>query len=240
MLGVNLDPLRPLLQNQMVRYVLVLLTGITIGALFYPTKSIQEKISKKYEQQIQTLNQVHSQELLTAKQETYKATSDTVKIQEQSQSQIQQLTTQVRDLQSSKKTTYSKITHPDGTVEVKSTTDAESDESDSATTKLQADYQQKLDTATQQLQKSYQDQITTMSKDYTSKAESYEQTISSLQKSKTVEINQKTTDVELGVMNDKDYYVHAQHDLWGPFFLGGQGELGSGGARGGVGIGFRF
>jgi hypothetical protein len=240
MLGINLDPLAPLLKNQKVQLAIALFVGITIGALFYPTKSIEEKVSKKYEQQISTLNQVHSQELQASKQELDKVTSQSQTLQAQSQEQISQLTTQVHDLQSSKKTTYYKIVHPDGTVEIRETTDAESQEEDSVATQVQAEYQQKLSEATSQLEKTHQDEITTLEKSYTSKAQAYEETISSLQKSKTVEINQKTTSVEGGLMNDKDYYVHAQHDLWGPVFLGGQGEAGQAGGRFGLGIGIRF
>lgn len=237
---LDLNPLAPLMKNQLVRYVIVLLVGITVGAVFYPTKKVTETLTKKYEQQIQTLNEVHSQELQTSKSELDKVTSESKTEQEQSQAKISQLTTQVHDLQSSKKTTYYKIIHPDGTVEVRETTDAESTESDTVATQIQAEYQQKLDTATQQLEKTHQDQITSLTNDFNSKAQSYEQTISSLQKTKTVETNPKTTSIEAGVMNDKDYYIHATHDLWGPVFLGVQGELGSGGDRIGAGLGIRF
>ena len=240
MLGINLDPLKPLLQNQGVRYVLVLLAGITIGAVFYPTKNVESKVSQKYEQQIKTLNEAHSQELQATHNELDKVTSESKNLQSQYQSQISQLTTQVHNLQSSKKVVYTKVIHPDGTVEIKQTSDTQTAETDNITTKLEAEYQQKLTEATQQLEKTHQDEIATLSKDYTSKAEAYEQTIAELKKDKTIETNPKKFGLEGGYLNDKDYYVHATGDLWGPVFVGVHGEAGVDGSKLGVGLGIRF
>jgi uncharacterized membrane-anchored protein YhcB (DUF1043 family) len=86
--------------NVWVRYVLILLLGITIGAIFYPTKTMKETISKQYEQQIQTINQQHEQELKQVST-NYQKTISTLQTQEsESTQQIQELTTKVSDLQS--------------------------------------------------------------------------------------------------------------------------------------------
>jgi len=240
MFGIDLNPLQPLLKNEYVRYVLVLLAGITIGALFYPTKRVEERVSQKYEQQIKTLNQVHSQELQTSKSQLDKVTSESRTLQSESQEKISQLTTQVHDLQTSRKTTYYKLVHPDGTTEIRETTDSETEESDKVATQVQAEYQQKLDTTVQQLNQVHETQVSQMQKDYTSKAESYEQTISELKKEKITETGVKKFGVEGGYLNDKDYYVHATGDLWGPFFLGIHGETGPTDSKLGVGLGIRF
>lgn len=198
------------LQNIWVRYILILFVGITVGAIFYPTRRVEEKTSAKYEQQISQMKTEFSQ---------YKSLSE---------EKITSLTSQVTDLSSHSKVVYEKITRPDGTIEVHQTTvknTTENTDSSSSTT----------DEKTVQMQK-----------DFASKEQQYQQTIQTLEKSKTVTVNEKHFGVEIGIMNDKDYYVHGTADLWGPVFLGIQGEVKGPSSdqnadnRVGVGIGLRF
>ena len=46
-----------LLEKQWVRYILVLIAGIAIGAIFYPTKHIEEELFQKFEQEQSSLKE---------------------------------------------------------------------------------------------------------------------------------------------------------------------------------------
>ncbi len=237
---INLNPLIALSQNQYVRYAITLFVGITIGALFYPTKRVEERVSQKYEQQIKTLNESHSKEMQASHEQLDKATAQSKSYKKTTQVTINKLTTQVQSLKSSKKTNYYKIVHPDGTVEVRSSSDSESDAENKVVTQVQQEYQQKVDEVEKKWSKIHQDRVAVLSKEYTSKAENYERIISELKKEKITETNMKKFGVEGGLLSDKDYYVHVTGDLWGPIFLGFQGETGQHDSKLGLGLGIRF
>jgi uncharacterized membrane-anchored protein YhcB (DUF1043 family) len=57
-----MEKIKALIQNEWTRGILVLLLGVTIGVLFYPTKRVEEKLTQKYEQQISALKQEHQLE----------------------------------------------------------------------------------------------------------------------------------------------------------------------------------
>lgn len=235
----TLDLVKSAMSNPWVRYIVILLVGITIGAVFYPTKSIKETISKQYEQQIKTLNEQHQQETdRTAK--TYDQTINDMKTKEsQSSEQIQKLSTQVTQLKSHVKTTVYKIVHPDGSIEEHDTSEEDTDQSDSISTQIQAEYQQKLQEQQQQLQITHQQEIATLQKQFDQKEANYKEQISSMQESKTVITNPKHFGVEAGMLVNKDYYGHVTYDIFGPVFLGLQGQFGPDPAAG-IGIGIRF
>ena len=178
-----------LLKNDYVRGVLILLLGVTIGALFYPTKKVEEKVSQKYEQQI---SQIKSEF------QTYKSVSE---------EKITSLTSQVTELNTHQKIVYVKVVKPDGTVEIHKTTEKDTQESDSKSSQVT------------------QDKITQIQSEFASKEKTYQETIATLEKSKTTSVNEKRFGIEVGMMSDKDYYAHATMGLWGPLFIGLQGEV---------------
>lgn len=199
-----------ILNNTWVRYVVILFIGITVGAVFYPTKTIEKKTSQKYEQQISQMKSEY---------DSYKSSSD---------QKISTLTSQVSDLSSHQKIIYSKTTHPDGTVEIHQTTVnsvTQSDKTDS---------------------ESNQDTVSKIQNDSLTKEQGYQNTISSLEQQEKITKNQKHISLEVGMMSDKNYYVHSAADLWGPVFVGIQGEIKSAQSdtnaenKVGLGIGIRF
>lgn len=52
-----METLKELMKNELFRGALILLLGVTIGVIFYPSKQIEEKVSQKYEQQIISLRE---------------------------------------------------------------------------------------------------------------------------------------------------------------------------------------
>jgi uncharacterized membrane-anchored protein YhcB (DUF1043 family) len=193
-----------ILQNIWVRYVLILFIGISVGVLFYPTKSITERVSQKYEQQITQM---------TTQFQTYKSTSE---------EKITSLTSQITDLSTHQKVVYEKVIKPDGTVTIHRTVVKDSKETESATSQTE------------------QDKVTKIQSEFASKEKTYQDTISTLEKSKTVTVNGKKFGLEFGYTSDSYYYLHPTMDLWGPIYIGLQGETNKTDSRLGFGLGIRF
>jgi hypothetical protein len=228
------------MQNVWVRYVVILMTGITIGAVFYPTKTLKETISKQYEQQIQTLNEQHTQTIQSMTNLYQDEQVTTRQEEEQYNAKIDSLTTQVSDLQSHKTLQTYKIVHPDGTIEERTSSESDVDQSSSISTQVQAEYQQKLQEQATQLNVVNQQQISTLQQQFDQKETSYKQQIATLQETKTVTVNPKNFGVEAGVLSNRDYYGHITYDIWGPMFLGLHTEIGPIDNNVGVGIGIKF
>lgn len=227
------------MNNVWVRYILILLLGITVGAVFYPTKRIDEKISQKYEQQISTMKEQHNTELKEVQESLIKSEQQTAQVQTDSEQKIFTLTTQISELKSKKKQTTYKIIKPDGTVIERTTSEEDVDNTSSTVIQAQQEYQIKIDSLTTQLKQESDQKITKIQSDFTVKEAAYQQTISSLQSSKTVSVNQKQFGLEGGMLTNRDYYGHITMDVWGPMFIGIQGEFGTD-SKAGAGIGIRF
>ena len=238
-MGAN-DVVQTLKSNVYVRYVVILLVGITVGAVFYPSKNIKESISKQYEQQIQTLQQQHSSEIQSLQQTYQTSLSQEQSKTVEAQGKIDSLTTQVTELQSHKTTNYYKIVHPDGTVEIKQSTEDDTDSNSQIASQVQQEWQSKMDEQAKTLQTQYQQTISSMQQQMSSMTQTYQQTIATMQETKTVQDNPKKFGIEAGRMTNTDYYGHVTYDLWGPFEIGVHAEFGSTTNSAGAGIGFHF
>lgn len=222
-----------------LQFVLVFIAGGAVAAVFYPTKQIKETITKKYEQQIQTIQQQNSQTLSTQQASYQKLQSEYSIYKVQTDSKINQLTTQVNDLKTHTKTTVVRTVHPDGTIEEHIVSENETESTEQISEQVQQEWQQKIDQSVANVTQEYDQKISTMTSQWSSKEEQYKQTISSLQESKTITTNPRKLGLEAGLLSNSDYYGHLTYDVWGPFFIGGQIDFGPNSAVGG-GIGIRF
>lgn len=222
-----------------LQLVLVFIAGGVVAAVFYPTKQIKDTVAKMYQQQIVVIQQQNAKETESQKATFEKLSSEYSSYKTQTDAQISQLTTQVRNLKTHTKVTSVKVVHPDGTVEEHTVSENDTDQTEEINQQIKQEWQQKTDQAVQATTQQFQQQISTMQSQWASKEESYKQTISTMQETKTVTTNPKKFGVEAGLLTNSDYYGHITYDLWGPFFIGGHGELGSHPA-GGVGLGLRF
>ena len=230
---------KEVLQNPIVRYVLVLLVGATIGAIFYPTKRIEEKLTKKFEEDITKLKEVHSVELKTVNDKLDTVTAQYSSYKKDSESKITTLTVQVKDLTSKQKTAYYKIIRPDGTIEIKKFTESEVTESTKVITQIQEEYKTKIEQIETKWEKIHKERVTTISKEFSQKEKEMQHRIEELEQSKVVDINPKRFGVEAGILTSKDYYGHVTVDVWGPIMLGVHGQMGNNKALG-AGVGLRF
>lgn len=238
----DLSQLKDLMSNQWVRYVVVLLIGATVGVVFYPTKHIEEKVSLKYEQEISQLKETHDKEMNEEHMQFLAIASEYHSYHDEMESKVTKLTVEIRSLQSKQKTAYYKIVKPDGTIEIKKFTESEVNESSKVITQVQEEFKRKVDSIESKWKSIHEERVTKIQKESDQKESNYKKTIEELQKSKSVTVNEKKYGIEGGMMSNRDYYLHATADVWGPIFIGIQGESNQEfrDNKMGLGLGLRF
>lgn len=234
--------LSDLLSKEWVRLVGVLLVGITIGVVFYPSKRIEEKLTQKHQEEIAILKESHSKETkdLTEKYDSVVAESKSIK--SESERKISKLTDEVKTLKSKTKVATYKLVKPDGTIEERTFTENEVDESSHVVTQIQEEFKQKVESIENRYAAIHSERVLALKKEFDSKESEYKKTIDELQKSKTVSVNEKRFGIEAGITNEKNYYGHATMDVWGPTFVGVHGQVGPNNDSNnlGIGLGLRF
>ena len=232
-----------LLSKEWFRLTGMLLIGITIGVIFYPTKRIEEKLTQKHQEEISSLKEQHLKEDVKRQEEYLKIISEAKHLQVESEKKVTKLSEEIKTLQSKQKTAYYKIVRPDGTIEIKKFTESEVNESSKVVTKIQEEFKQKIDQIENKYASIHSQRVTELKKEFDSKESEYKKTIDELQKSKTVSVNEKKFGIEAGITNQKNYYGHATMDVWGPVFVGVHGQVGANGDNAnnlGIGLGLRF
>lgn len=233
---------KSLLSNEYVRGVLILLVGITIGAVFYPTKRIEEKMTLKHQEELAIIKQQHSKEVSELNEKYTASLKENKELHVESEKKISKLTSEVRDLKSKQKTAYYKLIKPDGTIEIKKFTESEVTESTKVVTSIQEEFKQKIDQIETKWSQIHQERVAKIQKDFESREAQYQSKIVELEKSKITTVNEKRFGLEAGILTDKNYYGHATMDVWGPTFIGVHGEVGQNGnaSKMGIGVGLRF
>lgn len=232
-----------LFSKEWVRLVGMLLIGVTVGALFYPTKHIEEKLHKVHQEEIIALKESHSKETqdLTEKYSSSVAENKSLKIE--SEHKISKLTEEVRTLKQRTSTQTYKLVKPDGTIEERTFTESEIDQSSRVVTQIQEEFKQKVESIENRYATIHAERVTALKREFDSKESQYKKTIDELTQSRTVTVNEKRFGLEAGILTDKNYYGHATMDLWGPLFIGVHGELSNeklNGTKMGAGVGIRF
>ncbi len=232
-----------LFSKEWVRLVSVLLLGITIGALFYPTQRIEEKLTKKHEEEIAALKEEHQKTVVDLTERYASSLKENKTLKEESEQKITKLTDEVKTLKSKSKTSTYKLVKPDGTIEERTFSESEVDESSHVVTQIQEEFKKKVESIESRYAQIHAERVTAIKQEFDSKESQYKKTIDELTKSKTVSINEKRFGVEAGITNEKNYYGHATMDVWGPTFIGVHGQLGANGNDAnnmGIGVGLRF
>lgn len=216
--------LKYLLEKQWVRYVLTLVAGVAIGAVFYPTKRVEEKIKKKYEEEIQRVYERNAsseekwQELYSSVSEEYRS------YKKESSSKLESLTTTIRDLKSKQKTAYYKLVKPDGTIEERQFSESEVNESTQVVTQIRQEFQEKVQSIEQKWSDIHRQRLTEVKKQFEEKEQTYVKRIEELERSKVTTVNEKRFGAEVGMDTDRDYYIHGTGNIFGPVFMGVHGE----------------
>lgn len=219
--------------------MLTLIIGVTIGAVFYPTKRIEERERQKHEEETRTLKEQHSKEISSIQDKYNAKTQEVTEIKIEMERKVTTLTTQVKELKSKQKTSFYKLIKPDGTIEIKKFSETEVDESTRVITQIQEEFRQKIDSIEKKWSEIHKERVEKLSKEFTAKEQEYKRKLDELEKSKVTEINKKSFGVEAGMLLNANYYGHATYDVVGPLFLGLHAEFGTS-STGGAGVGIRF
>lgn len=225
--------------NKWVQFLLVGAAGIAIGALFYPTKRIEEKERQHYEEQLSIEKSNHSAEISQLNEKVTVAKQESLSIKMESEHKINSLTSEIKTLKSKQKTASYKIVRPDGTIEERQFSETEVDQSSQVVTQIQEEFKQKVEAIETKWENIHKERVSSIKKEFASKEETYQKKIFDLEKSKVTEINKKSFGLEAGLLSDKNYYGHVSYDVVGPFFLGLHAQFGVSTA-GGAGLGIRF
>ena len=235
-----LQKLKDLMANSiLLQGMTILLIGVAIGAIFYPTKHIEETLTKKHQEEITILKEQHQKEIDKEHESYLEVSNQFHSYHDESEKKISSLTTQVTLLQSHQKTSYYKVVRPDGTIEIKKFSETDVSESTKVVTQIQEEFKQKIDSIEQKWSTIHKERIAEIQKEFDAKEQDYKKTIDEMKQTKVVDINKKSFGIEIGALITKDYYAHIAYDIFGPFFIGAQAQFGSDNT-GGLGIGLHL
>ena len=180
-----------LLSKEWVRLVGVLLIGVTIGALFYPTKHIEEKLTAKHQEEMAALKEQHSKEMVDVTEKYAASLKENKSLKEESEHKIAKLTDEVKTLKQRTKSSTYKLVKPDGTIEERTFSESEVDESSHVVTQIQEEFKKKVESIETRYAQIHSERVTAIKKEFDSKESEYKKTIDELTKSKTVSVNEK-------------------------------------------------
>ena len=233
--------MKKLLKKRYVQILLALLVGCAIGAVFYPTKHIEERVKEEYQNklEIERISKEQLRKELTEKvdelqQEKTSLTIETTKT-------IAKLTYEVKELQSKKKETYYKIVKPDGTIEIRKFKESEVNESTQIITSVREEFDRKITEIEERWKSVHTERVEKLKKDYELKEKAYQEQIAKLESEKITDINPKKYGIEVGALSNRNWYTHANIDVFGPVFIGVHSQTNfTNDFAAGAGVGLRF
>jgi hypothetical protein len=233
---------KDLLSKEWFRLVGVLLIGITIGVVFYPSKRIEEKMTAKHQEEIAILKESHSKETKELSEKYTASLQENKSLKVESERKISKLSDEVKTLKAKTKVSTYKLVKPDGTIEERTFSESEVDESSRVVTSIQEEFKTKVEQIESRYAAIHTERVLAIKKQFDSKESEYKKTIDELTKSKTTTTNEKRFGIEAGITNEKNYYGHATMDVWGPTFVGVHGQVGPNNNSNnlGIGLGLRF
>ena len=239
-----------LLKNRYIQVAIALGLGITIGTLFYPTKTIEEKIrtevTSAYETKITELKESHAKEEATLEAEKRTVQQSLIQYTNESSTKIASLTTEVKNLKLKTKESYYKLIKPDGTIVEKRLKESDLEQTSKIVTEVRQEFSSKIANIKKMYTTAYTKQIAKVKKHFEeklAKAKSETKTITVTKYiDRIVKINEKQGGMDLGLTNDMDVYVNTNYDIWGPIYLGLHGKVNKTRSKYqvGAGIGVRF
>lgn len=224
------------------RIVIALIVGIAIGAIFYPSKTIETTERQRYEERIQKevdysrqLQQDHQEKVLAIQGESLQQ-------QEQLNAKIQKQKTEISSLKSRVSERTFKLVKPDGTIEERSFRESELSKDTTIVTTIRAEYDRKIKQTEERYKKVYAERLQSLVENVKKKTKEQEEKIAELERTKKVEINKSNTRLGVGVTTDQGYYGLVERDIFGPVFIHGIFQVNPdiNDQSGGLGIGIKF
>ena len=206
--------------NKLAQFAIVFIAGLILGAVFYPTQHIEERVKTEYQEKIDkevVEKEKIRQELTDELNKEVKEHSET---KLEMTIKINKLETKVTELNAKKKETYYKIVKPDGTIEIKQYSESEVSQTTKIITQVREEFDIKIKSIADKWQEIHKKRVEIIKKDFDKRETEYKETIKKLESEKIVDINPKSFGLEIGYTSKLDYYSHITYDIAGPIFIG--------------------
>lgn len=234
--------MKNLLDKQWVRYILILLVGIGVGAIFYPSKTITKEEEITLKQKIERLETEKKNITSFFEKRLEMEIYQGKKYHEQVTKEIDSLKEENTTLKQKVSEKKFKIVRPDGTIEEQWFKDSESEVVTSTVTKIKSEFNRKVESIENKWKNMHEERVKKVKEDYEKKiAELREHEATKTTKEK-IEINKHNFGVSLGYTTEQNYFSSVTYDIYGPFFLDVHLESDKqfGDKEIGFGVGLRF
>ena len=230
------------LQNPIVRYIIILIAGIAIGAIFYPSKTITTEETSKFEQKIERLETEKKNISTFFEKQLSMEKHQSRKYQEQTTKKIDSYKEENYKLKQKVSEKRFKIVRPDGTIEEKWYRESETEVVASVVTEIKEEFTRKVKSIENKWKVTHEKRIKKIKENYERKLAENITTKQSTHKKTKTEINKRNFGISLGLTSEKDYFSSITYDIAGPLFL----DIHVGASQSlndqeiGIGIGIRF
>lgn len=234
--------MKKVLNNPLIRHSLILVLGVAIGAIFYPTKHIEREIEQKYQSKIQRIKEESKFKEVVYKDAIDKQIALSIKIERESNEKISSLKIENNSLKQKVKERKLKIVKPDGTVVEESFRESETEAVSRVITDVRQEFNTKVKSIENKWKKVHEKRVVEIKEKYEKKLEEKQKIIAEYKKKESIKVNPRSFGLAAGVMSDNQYYGNISYDVFGPLFLNLQIESDRNfqDSSGGIGLGFRF
>jgi hypothetical protein len=216
------------LKNRYVQIALALGIGITVGVVFYPSKTIERKVTERleetYKKEMEKLEKEYSSREETLSKTISEERETNREYKEQTSERISSLTRENRQLRESSKKKRFKLVKPDGTVIEREYEETNREEITEVVTEIRKEFDQKISDIEERWKRVYVKRIKAIreqhSKELAEKEKTFEQRLKERMEEETIKVGEKKLGIEVGITTDKEYHVHGMYDIWGPIFIG--------------------
>jgi hypothetical protein len=216
--------MKTLLKNKYVQWILILLVGIAIGAIFYPSKTIRIEEQQKYEKKLKRVEEQHLK-ILSEQTSKYEAELKVNKsIMDEAHEKFHSLKKENHELRQKTDEGTLKIIKPDGTIVEKTYKKTETEQLSQITTEITQEFNHKVKSIESKWKTIHSQRISKIKKDFDKKINEKIYEISELKRKKTVEINKRSFGIAVGFLSSEEYYFNISYDIFGPVFLNAHTE----------------
>jgi hypothetical protein len=207
------------MKNDLLKYLIVLVAGIAIGAIFYPSKQISREVTEFHRSEISRIQEENSNKTKSLQEQINQSESNLKQHKEEYKQSISSLKTENRELRQKVTERTLKVVKPDGTIVTETFKESDTHAVTKVVTEVKEEFTRKVNQIEQNYKEIHTKRILQIKEQYESKIKEQESTISELKYKEKIKINEKRMSLAVGYTKDEDYYTSGTYDLFGPVFL---------------------